>query len=345
MAMQSQELAQWLFDNGGPIVRYLTATELLEDTSGIDLEQLVHDLLACDEVQRWLDNLGAGPIHHSRDTAAENALAKLCEYGLQAGIPALDEKALPYCDLSVDKSYYDFEVILVPFLIRAGYWREQAIRDWFIRRLADLQRTAQHGSYDLYMDEKERAGFPKPWAEKQFYKLEFNPTGDAYPLPSCYDLYGMAYWPADDLETWQAIEAVAAYVIDPAFQTTPGGYIWNPVKRQGYAAGRVFLACFPILTGFDPERFESNRFVMFVELGARFEAVRGSQWFRDSIAHLEQFCTPGGTYRFPAPYLQEKRNSYYLYAGAHMGLGENRRGKSAIEIESTFRLLRIKKQC
>lgn len=340
-----RKLAEWLFEIGGPIVRYRTATELLPDCTDIDRELLLRELLACDEVQRWLANLGSGPVHHSKDTAAENALAKLCEYGLQAGIPALDQRALPYCGLTPDPTYWHEAVITAPFLIRAGYWRESAVGDWFLHRLRDLQRTAQRGCYDFYMDEGERAGVTKAWAGKLLYKPEFSPTDGAYPLPSCYDLYGMAFWPQEDRETWRAIEDVAAYLIDPAFQATPGGYIWEPVKRRAYAAGRTFLACFPILSGFDSERFEWHRFVLFVELGARFASVRRSRWFRDSLEHLDQFRTPQGTYRFPAHYMQERRGGYYLYAGAHMGLGENRRRRASLEIESTFRMLTIRHGC
>jgi len=39
----------------------------------------------------------------------------------------------------------------------------------------------------------------------------------------------------------------------------------------------------------------------------------------------------------------EQRNRYYLYCGAHMGLGENRRTRRWREIESTFRMLNIKR--
>ena len=57
---------------------------------------------------------------------------------------------------------------------------------------------------------------------------------------------------------------------------------------------------------------------------------------------LDSFSTEHGTYCFPRKYLSEK-HSYYLYAGMHMGLGEVPRDSRALELESTFRMARIKK--
>lgn len=82
---------------------------------------------------------------------------------------------------------------------------------------------------------------------------------------------------------------------------------------------------------------------MFFELFSRFGVARESIWFQDALSMLEQSRTERGTYRFPSDHLKEKRNSYHLYGGAHMGLGENRRKRDWIEVESTFRMLNIKR--
>ena len=36
------------------------------------------------------------------------------------------------------------------------------------------------------------------------------------------------------------------------------------------------------------------------------------------------------------------KEGYYLYSGSHMGLAENRRKRGWVEVESTFRMLRLK---
>jgi hypothetical protein len=279
-------------------------------------------------------NLGKGPVHSSKDTAAENAMAKLLEYGLRAGVPSFDEKMLPYCDCGEGGRYHRSALYLVPFLIRGGYWREAAVNEWFMRRLQALHRTAKRREFKVHLDDNETEGVPKAWIGKPVYKPEFSRTGDEYPeypLPTCWDFYAMAHFPKSDRKVRRTLEEIADYVSDPRFQAIPGGYAWDRSRRRCHAAGRVCLACF------NPERR-----VLFLELASNFEASRKAGWFQEGIGELERFRTPSGTYRFPSEYLKERPNGYYLYAGAHMGLGENRRSKRALEIESTFRMLRIK---
>jgi hypothetical protein len=338
MEAQDERIAEWLLTNGGPIIRYRTAPELLADRGDIARTQLRRDLLACPEVKRWLTNLGQGPIHHSCDTSAENALGKLVEYGLHAGgssaggPPAggadLDEKLQPFFARYGD---FDDALVLTPFLVRAGYSRHPVVAEWFTRRMAALHRTAQRGTFAFYLNEVEAAKVPKAWRGKPIYRHEFNPAGADVPLPTCFDFYALAYWPKDDPATNRMVEDVVRFISDPAFQATVGGYIWDRAKRQCYAAGRTVLACTA------PERL-----VMFLELGASFAAALAASWFRAGLAQLERHRTPQGTYRFPADLLKETPNSYYLYAGAHMGLGENRKRALALEIESTFRMMKIR---
>ena len=50
----------------------------------------------------------------------------------------------------------------------------------------------------------------------------------------------------------------------------------------------------------------------------------------------------GEAYLFPKSFLPDKKG-YYNYSGTFMGLGENRRRKIAMELESTFRVFIIRK--
>jgi hypothetical protein len=97
LPIDDHQLAHWLMGVAGPIIRYRTGVEIEDLCPGPEREALLRDLLDCAEVRRWLDNLGRGPVHHSVDIAAENAVSKLCEYGLRAGMPVLDAKMLTYC--------------------------------------------------------------------------------------------------------------------------------------------------------------------------------------------------------------------------------------------------------
>jgi hypothetical protein len=333
------KLISFILTQGGPILRWRTATELAPDDPAIDCKALIADLTACLEVRHWLNLLGSGPVHHSKDSSAENALAKLCEYGLHAGLAELDEHALPFCCVGEGQTYHDEALILVPFLARLGYASEPQVANWLSQRIDVLYELASSADYDLYMSETERDCLPPSQRElhgspKLFYKLHFNNHWSVVRLPTCYDLYAMAYLQKGDLLTQQKVESIVSYLLHPAFQETPGGYIWNAQLHRPYAAGRVFLACLP-------RQNEPEKLVLFMEMLAQFESGRGCDWFRHGMAHLETFRTERGTYLFPSVYLREK-SSYYLYAGMHMGLGEWPRDLHALELESTFRMLRLK---
>ncbi len=91
-SMDDEKLTAWLFTYGGPILRYRMAVDRMYDTSQAEREQLLQDSLNTPEVQRWLDNLSRSQsIHGSKDTNAENSLAKLLDYGLNRTVPAFDQ--------------------------------------------------------------------------------------------------------------------------------------------------------------------------------------------------------------------------------------------------------------
>jgi hypothetical protein len=341
---QSWDLTiQWLLHTGGAVVRYRTAVELLGEAEDPG------DVLALSEVQRWLNLLGTGPVHHGRDAAAENCLAKLAEYGLQAGIPTLDEKVLPYCRPEACKTDYD-HFILLPFLIRLGYGEQPVVKGWFQQRLHALIKTADLGQYDIYMEDADK---PPSVRDKRIYKPEFY---QEYILPSCYDFYALAY--AYDVypQVRPQIDAVVAYFFDARYQTTPGGYLWNAALRRHYAAGRGYLATFPLIVEVPawqaaPSMTASGtggmvypdaaRLLLYMEAGAHLPKVRHSQWLQLHLEHLNGYQTPQGRFAFPRGYLLE-REGYYLYSGSHMGLAENRRNREWVEVESTFRMLRLR---
>jgi hypothetical protein len=334
------KLTSFLLTQGGPILRWLTAVELATDDPTIDREVLKTDLLGCAEVRQLIGLLGSGPVHHSKDSSAENVLARLCEYGLRAGVPDLDEHALPYCALGLGERFGDQALILAAFLVRLGYAGETSVANWMAQRINLLYELACRGDYDLYMDEIERRCLPPgqqtpAGRAKRFYKLRFNDHWGVLGLPTCYDLYALAYLPKQDAATQLKVESIIIYLLNPAFQQSPGGYIWNPQLHRAYTAGRVFLACLP---GQD----QPEKLVLFLEMMTQFEPGRSSEWFARGMAHLESFRTPRGTYCFPRNYLSEK-HSYYLYAGMHMGLGEWPRNVHALELESTFRMLRLQR--
>lgn len=319
-------LLDWLFAKAEPIIRWRLVKDFALPVTKKEAARLQKGVLDTEEAKRWLANLGGKGIHGSKDTYAENAMAKLVEYGLRAGIPEFDDKMLPYAE-----GGGWFPEFADCFLVAAGYTTHDGLAARFRKRLSAVHRTAQRADYDLYLAPEEALSVPKAWRGKPIYRPEFG-WEDKLPIPKCCDLYAMAHWRHGTKTERRKIEDIVAYVSHPSFQSTPGGYFWNRERNTCFSAGRACLAC---LT---PERL-----VLFVELFARFRVARESSWFQDALSGLEGCRTERGTYRFPSDHLKEKRNSYHLYGGAHMGLGENRRKRDWIEVESTFRMLNIKR--
>ncbi len=255
--MTEQQLLEWLLQHGGPVIRYRTVIELLDEPGALSPDRLRQELLDCPEVRQWLDNLGRGPIHHSVDTAAENAMGKLLQFGLHAGIPEFDAKMLPFVEHLVH--HPGDALFLAPFLIRGGYWRQEPVATWFRQRLQRLHDFAIQGNYDVFLSAEDAAHVPTAWRGKPIYRPELPlPAHEGHLLlPTCYDWYAMAYFPRDDPAIRRMIDTVAAYACDPRFQAISHGYGWDKARRRCWAGGSEFLACAT------PERI-----VLFVECAA-----------------------------------------------------------------------------
>jgi hypothetical protein len=70
---------EWLLEHPGPIVRWRVIRDLGVDIGGVEKAKIYCEVLATEDVQRWLANFGDGPVHHSRDSAVENSMGKLVE--------------------------------------------------------------------------------------------------------------------------------------------------------------------------------------------------------------------------------------------------------------------------
>ena len=328
--MRQDEILEWLFMNSGPILRYRIAVDLMNVSDQVR-KRLLSDSLTTPEAQCWLTNLSESrSIHGSQDTHAENAFSKLLDYGLNCANPAFAGSAKHLLDFPFQ--IWD-SLVLLPFLIRAGYTGNPRVIELLSSRFEKLHQTVQRGCFDFYLSAEEALGVPKAWQGKPIYRDEFGHQ-EGYPLPTCYDFYTLAYCPSMlSIGDFPSIsESIVAFLSDTRFQSTVGGYGWDKAGRRCYAAGRVFLAC-----------VTPARLVLFLELGARFNSARQSTWFQQGLSSLEKYRTSRGTYIFPSRLLMEK-TGYQIYGGSHMGLGENRRSHLALELESTFHMLYIHKR-
>jgi hypothetical protein len=338
----------WSLEHGGPVIRYRTATELLEDPGRVDVDRLRSDLLASPLVRRWLGRLVQGVLHHSKSTAFENAMGKLVDLGLRAGMAPLDERARPFREwftreMQRPKGVFSlfYRSIVGSGLVRAGY-RDELLRKFWRRRLGVLAKTAEALTYDIYSDQDTYGDYPTAYRQHRLVDPALYPDGE-FRLPWIHDVCALAHWPEDwhDQGTQAKIDSVARYVLHPDYQALPDGYGTMRVgKRRYYAIG--WSAHLPSYHRLELFEHASRYLVQRLELMAHFREARGHPWFERCMRFLERFRTREGTYLFPRPYLRELRQGYWVH-GAYMGLEENRRSNRALELESTFRMLKIKR--
>jgi len=350
--MDEAELMQWLVEAGGPVVRYRTATELLDGPADLDVAGMRAEVLRRPKVALWLRRLerrgSVGDLHSSQPTAFENAMGKLHELGLRAGMPELDERTEPFREWLAEKvdgpaeGLGGFYVRLVAgALARAGY-TDDAVQRSLEETLGRLYGSARQGSCDIWLSPEECTGLPKSCRGKPIIRPEFTFDGRT-PLPLIHDMYGLSGLLAcgPDAPMKRKISAVVGYILRPEYQRLPDGYgyLLDARKRQLWAHG--WGVGLPGHQGFEFGS-EASRFVQRLELMAHFPRAVKSAWFGDCLQHLEQSRLEDGSYHLPGGYLEDRASGYYV-AGAYMGMEENRRERQAQNVESTFRVLLIKR--
>ena len=293
-----------------------------------------------------------GRVHGSKDACLENVLGKLGEFGLRAGLPELDESALPLMHIfrwkanwKSDATYQNAWETLTKSvfawgLLRLGYQPDDPMREYILAHLDICHKIARDQVYDIYADEEELVGLPKAWIGKPIIKQEVMAN---YWLPYIHDLYVFAHLPQGflDADELRKLYELVRYILDPRFQALREGYGYAWIKERRTCYGWGWSPHLPGFKGFDfTSPYQAAGLVQRIELMTHFPAARVSTWFQNCLEYLESFRAKGGTYCFPASYLVE-REGYYV-SGSHMGLGQSPRNQLAREIESTFRMLKIK---
>jgi hypothetical protein len=347
-----EQALEWLLEYGGPAIRYRTATELLDDSTGVDLDELTAALLESPLVNEWLERLipetGLNQLHGSKPTTYESAMGKLTQLGCRSGMLPFDERVRPFRDWlaqtmrdAQDWSWMAFQRAMVGgFLAVAGYHDDWAVRQQMVRRLEVLYQFTRRKDYDIYVDRSDYPGIPAGFRDKPLVDPALYPGGEQC-FPSIYDIHALAHFVWDDAQQ-QQVDTVIDYVLHPDYQALPEGYgLMRAGKRKYYAIG--WSVHLPGYSGLDDlSGRDARRLVQRVVLLAHFPTARAHRWFQENLSHLETYRAERGTYVFPRPYLREGRSGYWVM-GAYMGLEENRRSKLAIELESIFWMLKIKK--
>lgn len=353
----NQKTVEWLLQYAGSVIRYRTAREILNE-KGENLEKLRIDLMSNLEVQIWLNNLKIekplkrNAIHGSLDNQFENAMLKVIQLGLHAGIPELDEIVEPFIEYLENESNKGDgkrklfnSIIIASILLKAGY-RTTPIIEFMKGSLHVMSSFAIQKSYDIYVaNRNEYKGIPKNWSNTPIIKPEIiEKNGFCYPM--IYDLVGLSKMCLlEDNEVNKQVHSVIQYILTDDFHENiidgygilfsgPGKYYsmgWDP-KLPGYYDVS------------DSAKENPHKLLFVADIMSDYPVVVKSSWYIKVIHYLEQFKTNSDdcTYCFPKEYLREK--SGYGVQGFHLGLGENRRNKKWAEIESTFVMMRLKRE-
>jgi hypothetical protein len=337
--MDNQQLKNWLLVNGGPAIRYRTAVELLD----VDTTSYKKDLIASPMTQLWLSRVGHPEglfsFHGSHPDAFENACIKLSELGVLAGTSVLDEKTTLFRRDFAERESYTGKFIVAGVLTRAGYGLEPAVQAFLTARLEDLYGFTKAFNYDVYIDQDTFGDFPAAFRKRSFLNPAYNGL-----LPSIYDMLAFAYWPPalKTGELQQKIDTVVNYVLHPEYQELEDGYgVMRDAPRRYWSIG--WSVHLPGYQGFDVmSEGRAKYFIQRLEMMARFPITHKHRWVKESLEHLDSFQQEDGTYRLPSRYLREQQSGYWV-SGAYTRLDEDRRRRISLTVESTFRMLSIKR--
>ena len=341
-------LSQWLMNNGGPVVRYRTAKEILRDESMSNISNLEQALFDCSLVKMWLERLKhIMAIQGSGNDRFENVVGKLLEFGLTKNNGELYDRLRS--DLQYLKDQPENQSFIMSLLnsiiIAAGLARSEivdsSLYSFMLRRLKALFQSTQQADYYRYVDSGPHASIPIQQRDR--YSKDSS-QGDLQ-LPCIHDIYLLSALKSipKNNEIEEMIEHVILYVLKPEYQLLKEGNIYVRDERQGdlWYSFLIWKADLPGYFNLSFVEDQINYLVQRMELMAHFPTAISHDWFKRCFNHMEEFVTSSGTYVFPREYLLEKEIGNWV-TGAHMGIEENRHSKKAFEIESTFRMLKIK---
>jgi hypothetical protein len=341
--MLSSEAMEWLFVNSGPVIRFQLVVDVLQDQDVGKVSSVLGELLASPLVVDWIGRLIPGfqmkQLHSSKPVAFENTMGRLGELGMRAGLQPFDRKTLPFrawlTDTAEEEIEYPFRVFLrtlvASFLSFTGYSGTDPVSHVLTERLETTYSFARNPDFTkVYVGKRGNDGLVNPllYPDQQLA------------LPWVHDIRGFASSDQilSDPSLRHKVETVVSMVLNPEYQELQPGYGLMKYKDRTYKIGWSMH-----LPGFfsEPSDASMSNVLLILPIMAPFKTGRESEWFKRMMGRLENCFTDYGTYQFPREWLPEKQEGYWVN-GAYMALEENRRRASAIECESTFRMLRIK---
>jgi hypothetical protein len=352
--MNHRDLAYWLLDNGGPIIRFRTLVDIFENPDVSTVSRALKEMTKSTEVTKWFDfvepSLTFNDVHSGRQNAFENAVAKLVQLGWRAGLQPFDSKTLPFriwLSENVEKeptaAHEVFKrTVITSVLARAGYQTVEAVQKQVISRLNSIHNFTKSPDFSqIYVNKSEYRGIPKGLASHDLINPELYPN-QRFALPWIHDVYAFSHlnFILENDQYRRQAEAILELVLTPEYQSLPWSYGIAKYEKRYYVLGWAVH-----LPGYSkaPEGRLFAEMLLILDALAPFACIRKSPWFQDSMKYLEEFRTDESIYSFPRTWLPEKKRGYWV-GGEYMAFDERKGRSNAIEMESTFRVLSIRKR-
>lgn len=350
--MNHRDLAYWLLDNAGPIIRFRTLVDIFEEQDVGAVSRALDEMTTSSEVVKWLSlltqSLAFKDVHSGRPDAFENVVAKLVQLGWRAGLQPFDNGTLCFRvwlsenidNLPVAPHEVFKRTLIASVLARAGYQTVEAVQKQVLSRLNTVHNFAITPDFSrIYADKSEYRGIPKGLASHDLVNPEFYPQ-QQFALPWIHDVYAFSHLNLvlENDRYRQKAERILEMVLTSEYQSLPWSY---GIAR--YGTRYYVLGWAAHLPGYSkaPEGREFAQMLIALDALAPFKCVRKSPWFEGSLKYLERFRFEEGIYSFPRKWLPEKRSGYWI-GGEYMAFDDRKGRPNAIEVESTFRVLSIR---
>jgi uncharacterized protein YeaO (DUF488 family) len=352
--MNHRDLAYWLLDNGGPIIRFRTLVDIFEEQDVGTVSRALKEMTESPEVVKWLGFIGQSlafnDVHSGKPDAFENVIAKLVQLGWRAGLQPFDNKTLTFrvwlSDNIDNEPIAAHEVfkrtLIASVLARAGYQTVEAVQKQVLSRLNTVYNFAESPNFSqIFADKLEYRGIPKGLASHDLVDPKLYP-GQRFALPWIHDVYAFGHLNTllENEMYRKKAEQILEMVLTSEYQSLPWSYGIAKYGTRYYVLG--WAAHLP---GYSkaPERREFAEMLIALEALAPFTCIRRSPWFKESMRYLESFRSDEGIYSFPRTWIPEKKKGYWV-GGEYMAFDERKGKPNAIEVESTFRVLSIRKR-
>jgi hypothetical protein len=250
--------------------------------------------------------------------------------------------------------------LILSFLCRSGYENEELVKKALDLRFDALKDFVQLKNLDFYVDPSEFPRLPKS-RRHDIVNPELYSDGK-FRFPYIHDIWAFSGILKSELyqDKKDLIEKVIKRILSDDYQKLKKGYgivVESPTKAYGMGWS-VKLPYFQNLIKLDFSEIslqkisESSSFssksipsnlLQRLYLLSQFPSAQQNIWFTTCLNNLECYKTEKGTYILPKYCLLERSSGYWVM-GAYMGLGENRRVKKWAELESTFWMMKIKRE-